>query len=102
MKVNNLYKKAQSLPLNTIVIAILVVIVLLVIIVAFTDNFTGTNEQIGDAAGCSVTNPIVSVKYSEAEWYEGEQRTGYEKVTGFLSRDEDDDGINEYCYGKLK
>jgi hypothetical protein len=42
------HKKGQSLPLNTIVIAILVIIVLLVIIVFFTSNVAKVGDQTGE------------------------------------------------------
>lgn len=55
-------KKAQGLPLNTIVIALLVVVVLVVLILAFTTNIFNFNQQIDEQAGatrCEPSNPIV-------------------------------------------
>ena len=56
------YKKAQSLPLNTIVIALLVVIVLVVIVLAFTSNIGSANETISENSAsnlCSVENVAI-------------------------------------------
>ena len=54
-------KRAQALPLNTIVIAILVIIVLLVIIVFFTtkvgDSGQTLNEQ--SASQCTLENAAI-------------------------------------------
>ena len=75
MNLKNLNKKAQSLPLNTIVIAILVVIVLLIIIVAFTDGFTGSNRQISEATSCSSANPSLK-DYKSIDEYSPDQCTG--------------------------
>ena len=41
-------KKAQGLPLNTIVIALLVVIVLVVIVLAFTGSFSESNKTFSE------------------------------------------------------
>ena len=55
-------KKAQGLPLNTIVIALLVVVVLVVIILAFTTNIGGFNTQVRDTGTglCGPANPAIS------------------------------------------
>jgi ABC-type glycerol-3-phosphate transport system permease component len=85
MNFKNLHNKAQSLPLNTIVIAILVVIVLLIIIVTFTDSFTGSNEAIGDATSCSPDNPSLSnyqlVRPSDSCDLDGEERIFTARLT---------------------
>lgn len=48
--------KAQGLPLNTIVIALLVVVVLVVIVLAFTTNIGETNQTFQEMSrSCSVT-----------------------------------------------
>ena len=58
-------KKAQGLPLNTIVIALLVVVVLVVIILAFTTNIGGFNTQVNEVGGgsCNAGNPAVAALY---------------------------------------
>jgi hypothetical protein len=101
MNLSNLHKKAQALPLNTIVIAILVVIVLLIIIVTFTDSFTGTSGTINEAAGCSETNPLVNIKYENPEWVNtGSEDSNQVKVTGVPSRTFND--VAQSCYATLK
>lgn len=65
------FRKAQSLPLNTIVIAVLVIIVLLVIIVFFTSNVGETGEQISSNSpgSCSISNPTIkTLGYLHAEY----------------------------------
>ncbi len=60
--------KGQSLPLNTIVIAILVIIVLLVIVVFFASNIGGGQDDINTLKGCSVENAAVaSLGYTWAD-----------------------------------
>ncbi len=101
MNFKNLHKRAQSLPLNTIVIAILVVIVLLIIIVTFTDSFTGSNDSLNDASGCTETNPLVSVRYENPQKsVVGEQTNGYEKVPGIPNWEENDQTYG--CYAQPK
>ena len=58
-------KKAQGLPLNTIVIALLVVVVLVVIILAFTTNIGGFNTQVQEtgAGVCNSGNPAIIAMY---------------------------------------
>ena len=63
------YRKAQSLPLNTIVIALLVVIVLVVVVLAFTSNIGTTNQTLSDANACSSDNSAITVIY-DVEKYE--------------------------------
>lgn len=68
------YKKAQSLPLNTIVIAVLVIIVLLVIIVFFTSNVGESGETISQTSpgACSINNPAIkTLGYLHAEYSTG-------------------------------
>ena len=102
MNFKNLHKRAQSLPLNTIVIAILVVIVLLIIIVTFTDSFTGSNDSLNDASGCSSTNPLVSLNYEGTPYWDTDERSqGDERVTGIPSRVNNNDET-EYCYAQPK
>lgn len=101
MNFSNLHKRAQSLPLNTIVIAILVVIVLLIIIVTFTDSFTDSNDSLNEASGCSLTNPLVSINYqAPVGWEESTYSGDKQRVTGVPSRD--NNGNTEYCYATPK
>lgn len=68
--VKNLFNnKAQSLPLNTIVIAVLVVIVLLVIIVFFTSNVGESGETLNQnsASACSISNPALATIYNDPD-----------------------------------
>ena len=60
MEILKKIKKAQSLPLNTIVIAILVIIVLLVIIVFFTSKVGESGDQLNTISGCTIENPAIS------------------------------------------
>ena len=62
MEFLNKFKKGQSLPLNTIVIAILVIIVLLVIIVFFTTQVGNTGDQLdaNNPSQCNENNPALS------------------------------------------
>ena len=101
MNFKNLHKRAQSLPLNTIVIAIMVVIVLLIIIVTFTDSFTGSNEQLSQASGCTDTNPLVSVRYENPQSAPiTNPPNGYEKVTGVPNWEQNDETYG--CYAQPK
>ena len=65
-----LYKKAQGLPLNTIVIALLVVIVLVVIVLAFTSNIGSANDTLQDnsASKCSNSNSAITVLYPQDKY----------------------------------
>lgn len=57
-------KKGQSLPLNTIVIALLVVIVLVVIVLAFTSNIGSANDTLNDNSvtnSCGLDNPAIAL-----------------------------------------
>lgn len=97
MNLSNLHKKAQSLPLNTIVIAILVVIVLLIIIVTFTDSFTGSNDAISEASGCSETNPLVGLKYQNPYWSESANDDDDVRIAGVPKNSDD-----ESCFASPK
>jgi len=61
VKLNN---KGQSLPLNTIVIALLVVIVLVVIVLAFTSNVGQTNDTLQESNQCNADNAAINIIYS--------------------------------------
>ena len=64
-------KSAQSLPLNTIVIAMLVIIVLLVIIVFFTSSVSKSGDTINQNSAdlCTSSNPVVKgLGYIHAEY----------------------------------
>lgn len=64
-------KKAQGLPLNTIVIALLVVVVLVVIVLAFTTNIGNFNDSLNDNSGsaCSAGNPAIQAFVENASDY---------------------------------
>lgn len=67
----NFKSRAQSLPLNTIVIAMLVIVVLLVIIVFFTGSLSKSGKTIDDSSSsvCSTSNPVISsLGYIHAEY----------------------------------
>ena len=69
MKTNE--NKAQGLPLNTIVLAILVIIVLLVVIVFFTSKMGSAGDSLDDTSSglrnCAVGSYIIPIdKYSDA------------------------------------
>ncbi|MDA3855600.1 MAG: hypothetical protein PF569_05040 [Candidatus Woesearchaeota archaeon] len=96
------FKKGQSLPLNTIVIAILVIIVLLVIIVFFTSNVGKTGNQINEqsAASCSDSNPALStIGYTDIEEYPENSGcpSGTNRISIIPTRTEDD--IEYICCG---
>ncbi len=87
------FRKGQSLPMNTIVIAILVIIVLLVIIVFFTNSLGETGSSIednGQVNACSVdSNPAIkTLGYSSAKYVEESDCDG-EKIS-IVKNDEDD------------
>lgn len=68
MDMLNKVKKGQSLPLNTIVIAILVIIVLLIIVVFFASNMGKQGEQLNSLSGCDASNgAIAALGYKTAE-----------------------------------
>ncbi len=62
------YKKGQSLPLNTIVIALLVVIVLVVIVLAFTSNVGNTNDTLQESNQCNADNAAINIIYSPEKY----------------------------------
>lgn len=67
----NIMKKAQGLPLNTIVIAILVIIVMLVIIVFFTSKVGESGSTIDDTTNtltvCEESNPLIQPLLGEGK-----------------------------------
>lgn len=80
-------KKAQSLPLNTIVIAILVIIVLLVVIVFFTSKLNDTSNSLDHTTdgfkNCEVGNFAISAdKYSSTEKIDKNTLNGCKSVNG--------------------
>jgi len=95
MNKNNMFKKGQSLPLNTIVIAILVILVLVVIIVFFTTNVGNTGNEInnhGSVGDCNAdTNPAIkTLGYTQAQYTEKADCTdrGGNSIAA-VSKDED-------------
>lgn len=89
MKITNFNRKGQSLPLNTIVIAILVIIVLLVIIVFFTSKIGETGSQLDkqSISQCNTANPALATLYpskSDGDFVEEAptDMTQYTKVVG--------------------
>ena len=100
--VNNIKQnKAQGLPLNTIVIAILVIIVLLVIVVFFTTKVGDTSQQLddkGSVSACDVdSNPAVAtLGYVNAKYIDLDtcKDQGGSRIT-IVSNNEDD----EVCCG---
>lgn len=92
MTKSNLRKKAQGLPLNTIVIAILVIIVMLVIVVFFTSQIGESGSTIDDTQGqftgsnaCSVSNPAATAlgytQFSEANYGQAQIDAGTARDT---------------------
>lgn len=67
-------KRAQGLPLNTIVIALLVVVVLVVIVLAFTTNIAGFNDSVNEqsAGRCDLNNQGLSTLYDMSEFSRAE------------------------------
>ena len=105
MKLNN---KAQSLPLNTIVIAILVIIVLLVIVVFFVSKMGENTETLNQqsASTCSVSNPaIATFGYTDANqnsvFDENHEnygcRVGWERISAIPIKEEN--GNKLVCCG---
>ena len=105
-------RRAQSLPLNTIVIAILVIIVLVVIITFFVSNTAKTGEQLNQnsVSGCSMSNPALKaigytdVKPNTVEVNSGENPeykcdSGYEKIDIIpVTKEEADNNKIKYSY----
>jgi hypothetical protein len=105
-------RKAQSLPLNTIVIAILVIIVLVVIITFFVSNTAKTGEQLNQnsVSGCDMSNPAlkalgytdvksetVSVNKGDTPKYTCDN--GYEKIDIIpVTKEEKENNKIEYSY----
>ena len=82
MTSEKLRKKAQGLPLNTIVIALLVIIVLVVVIVFFIGNFSGTSDTVGEN-----TNQFESCQVSE---------NSVLRIAGYTEADQSRiEGVNE-------
>lgn len=96
MKFNNMFKKGQSLPLNTIVIAILVILVLVVIVVFFTTSVTNTGEKIesNSVDSCSVdtNNVLKTLGYESAQYLEEDDckdRSGTVISSNVVSKNDD-------------
>ena len=91
----NLFKKGQSLPLNTIVIAILVILVLLVIIVFFTTKIGTTGEELDNKGSVEICdadkNPAIKTLGYTTTTYttkaDCKDRKG--SVISIVSKDED-------------
>ncbi len=112
----NKNNKAQSLALNTIVIAMLVIIVLLVIIVFFTGSISKTGSTIDDnnPTSCSDNNPAIkALGYSNTIWSESKPTNGNYELISVISSVKGDlvNGIavpnpessnTYYCYGIKK
>jgi ABC-type uncharacterized transport system permease subunit len=104
MEINKFFKKGQSLPLNTIVIAILVVIVLVVIIVFFTtstgDSMSTVNEN--SASKCTSSNAALQtlgyIDITSTEMKCSELGEGFVEVSRYNSQNEEGDII--YCCAK--
>ena len=103
MKTNKFFKKAQSLPLNTIVIAMLVIIVMLVIVVFFTSSVGKTGDQLNENAAytCSASNPALSALgykniESEDDVANDGCENGREKIS-IIHLDNDEDGNKIIC-----
>lgn len=105
VKLKNI-KKGQSLPLNTIVIAILVIIVLLVIIVFFTSKVGDTSQQLdnqGSVTKCDIgSNPTISaLGYKSAQQRIEADCTGDWEVIRVVPK-ETKDGTDYICCGTKK
>ena len=110
MKLNNKIRKGQSLPLNTIVIAMLVIIVLLVIIVFFTSSVSKSGDTISknSATACAMSNPVITtLGYKEVKSVKinnkgkpitTDEVNGYQKISS-VPIERNNDG-NFSCYGK--
>ena len=94
--------KAQALPLNTIVIAILVVIVMVVMIVMFnggTDDAKKDLNGMSDSfSGCSNSNTLYSKYDNVAEMTKAECRDDSIKGSVLMAATEDKDKI---CCGYM-
>lgn len=80
-------KKAQGLPLNTVVLAILVILVLVIIIVYFTTNMSKTGDSLDENTkgvnGCERGSYIIPIdKYSDAKWNNPEENDESKKNNG--------------------
>lgn len=81
-------KKAQGLPLNTIVIALLVVVVLVVLIFAVVNNMGQSQSEIDEIRGAGACNPdnnLVIAQFGSDAIVNGEEETcqpGFGRVQG--------------------
>ena len=90
IKVKMVYntKKAQGLPLNTIVIALLVVVVLVVLIFAFVNNIGQSQSQLDEVregSACTPDNNLVIAQFGANADVAGDNPTceeGFRRVTG--------------------
>lgn len=102
MEKKNKIKKAQSLPLNTIVIALLVIVVLLVIIVFFTTSVGKSGKALNknSATSCSLSNAAIkTLGYTDVKLVEGTKCTdGYSEIS-FVGT-VNDSGTMKICCGK--
>ena len=71
LNIKNIRKKAQGLPLETIVIAVIVVVALVIIIGIFITGTDSTQEDTqnvkSNLIGCNKENPLLADKYSKVE-----------------------------------
>ena len=101
----NKFKKAQGLPLNTIVIAILVIIVMLVIVVFFTNNVGKSGKQINQVSGCTDQNPaLTSIGYTNIHEETGKDANNLVCTQGgkyikLIPKVKDDTGKYSICCG---
>jgi len=75
MNLKKMFRKGQSLPLNTVVISILVILVLVIIIFYFTtsmsENGNAIEENTKGVNGCEVGSYIIDAdKYDDAAYDE--------------------------------
>ncbi len=103
MKTNKFFKKAQSLPLDTIVIAMLVIIVMLVIVVFFTSSVGKTGDQLDEnsASVCSPSNPALNaLGYENIKSEDDVADDGCENgrvEISIIHLDDDEDGDKMIC-----
>jgi len=87
MNLKKMFRKGQSLPLNTVVISILVILVLVIIIFYFTtsmsENGNAIEENTKGVNGCEVGSYIIDAdKYSHADYIEGHLDNEDENING--------------------
>ena len=99
-------KRGQSLPLNTVIIAIIVLVVLVIVIAILVGGTLGVTQRIKEIFGGSVAATDISLarqfcqEYCDSEKYDAFcKKTFYldENVDGSAEKNSDGNYIKYYC-----